>query len=350
MPASSTGTASRQLTTTPCTRLKKAAARFVESLQKQGILRGTGRTSSPLTIATTLEKYEDCYATTATQESDTLAMSRWHYPPRGISDFTLDEIVSIEYDGEEEVFDVQVDTTENFIANGLVSHNTWWNEDDWAGRIQQVMASGEGDRFEIIKYPAINEDGDEYLLPDDSIVQILPGSDIPAGAKMTRPHNTAIHPARYTTEAMLRIKRNLAATGQKRVWNALYQQDPVPDEGDYFKRENLSEYDTPPSDLRIYGASDYAVTEGAGDYTEHGICATDQNMNLYVLDWWYGQTQADTWIEKQCDLILMHRPLIWFGEAGPIRRAIEYTIMTVLIPSISCSMPGVNCNAPLGAV
>ena len=30
---------------------------------------------------------------------------------------------------------------------------------------------------------------------------------------MTRPHNTAIHPARYTTEAMLRIKRNLFAAG-----------------------------------------------------------------------------------------------------------------------------------------
>lgn len=107
----------------------------------------------------------------------------------------------------------------------------------------------------------------------------------------------------------------------------MYQQEPVPDEGDFFKRENFSEYDLPPNELRIYGASDFAVTEGSGDFTEHGVFGLDINSNIYVLDWWRGQTQSDVWIEKMCDLIREWKPVVWFGEAGPIRRAIEPFLM-----------------------
>ena len=46
------------------------------------------------------------------------------------------------------------------------------------------------------------------------------------------------------------------------MWAALYQQRPAPEEGDYFKAEWLKPYDTLPAreTLRVYGASDYAVT------------------------------------------------------------------------------------------
>ena len=85
---------------------------------------------------------------TATQESDILELSLWHLPQPGISDFTLDDVISVEPDGVEEVFDVQVDRTENFIANGLVSHNTWWHDDDLAGRLQEAMrADPEADQI-----------------------------------------------------------------------------------------------------------------------------------------------------------------------------------------------------------
>lgn len=108
-----------------------------------------------------------------------------------------------------------------------------------------------------------------------------------------------------------------------RAWNALYQQDPAPDDGVYFKREMFNEYDLPPNQLHIYAASDYAVTEGAGDFTEHGIFGVDFNGDLYVLDWWREQALSNVWIEKQCDLIQRYKPLIWFGEMGAIRKAIE---------------------------
>lgn len=168
---------------------------------------------------------------------------------------------------------------------------TRWHEDDLGGRILER----ESHLWRIIKLPmeAIRDD--------------------PIGRKP----GERLWPEWFTDDMIRTAKMDT------RSWNALYQQEPVPDEGDYFKRDNFSEYDELPANLRIYAASDFAVTEGAGDYTEHGIFGVDQQLNVYVLDWWRGQTQSDVWIEKMCDLILEHKPLVWFGEAGPIRRAIE---------------------------
>ena len=80
---------------------------------------------------------------------------------------------------------------------------------------------------------------------------------------------------------------------------------------------------TDPPQGHIYGASDYAVSEGMGDYSEHGIFELDFNGDLYIRDWWRGQTKSDEWIERQCDLIAAYSPLIWFGEKGVIQKAIE---------------------------
>lgn len=164
---------------------------------------------------------------------------------------------------------------------------TWWSEDDWAGRIQQVMKMDDGgDQFEIVRYPALNEEGDEYILADDTIVEIPPMSPVPDGARMTRPRDTALHPARYTTEALKRIKKNYIASGLKRMWQSLYQQNPTPDDGIYFTREMLRRYShrPPRTTARIYQAWDFAITEEQqSDYT---VCATilqDTNDDLYVL-------------------------------------------------------------------
>lgn len=172
-------------------------------------------------------------------------------------------------------------------GGGVLGILTWWHEDDWAGRIQEVMKSGEGDVFEVVKYPAINEEGDEYILPDDTIQQFSIESDRPPeGSRLTRLHGTAIHPARYTTEMMLRIKSNLISSGLKRVWNALYQQNPVPDDGVYFTKEMLRWYTHPPrrEDMFVYQAWDFAITEKTdSDWT---VCATvgqDEQDNLYLL-------------------------------------------------------------------
>lgn len=175
-------------------------------------------------------------------------------------------------------------------GGGVLGIMTWWNEDDWAGRIQQVMATGEGDKFEIIKYPALNEEGDEYMMmdePGEPIRQIVPPQPVPKNAVLTRLKNTAIHPERYTTDAMLRIKANLKAAGQLRVWQALYQQNPTPDSGIHFTKEMFRYYGSRPAlqDMYIYQAWDFAITESEqNDFIVGVTIAVDHRDWAYVLD------------------------------------------------------------------
>lgn len=168
---------------------------------------------------------------------------------------------------------------------------TRWHEADLSGRILER----EGSRWEILKLPMLAIPGD------------------PLG----RPEGERLWPEWFTDEMVKTARMDV------RAWNALYQQDPAPDDGEYFKREYFNEYQTAPQLLHIYGASDYAVTEGAGDYTEHGVFGLDANGDLYLLDWWRAQAASNIWIERQCDLIAQWQPLIWFGESGAIRKAIE---------------------------
>lgn len=177
-------------------------------------------------------------------------------------------------------------------GGAVVIINTRWHDDDLSGRLLADMQDS-GDQWEVLSLPAIRPDG------------------------------SALWPEWYPLERLEQIRSVLPA----RDWNSLYQQNPIPDDGDYFKSDWLNDYDQLPDGLSVYGASDYAVTDGGGDYTEHGVFGIDTAGNVYVLDWWRGQTSSDVWIERKCDLILQHSPVCWFGEAGPIRRAVEPFMM-----------------------
>lgn len=283
---SNTATGSPSLSTTHSSLHRTECAPFAGTLPSKG--RGTGEVTSPSTTVTKQVRSEGCCATGAIPESDSLELSPLHWPLPGTSDFTLDDIVSIEPDGVEEVFDVQVERTENFIANGLVSHNTHWNEDDWAGRVQQLSKMDDGgDKFEIVKYPAINDVGDEYILPDESIEQFPPGSTIPPGAHMTRPMNTPLHEERYTYKMLMNTKATYTALGQQRWWAALYQQSPSLDDGEFFTKKMFKFYTTDPHLLerRTYQAWDFAITEKQkSDYTVGSTGYVDENNNLHVAD------------------------------------------------------------------
>jgi hypothetical protein len=56
-------------------------------------------------------------------------------------------------------------------------------------------------------------------------------------------------------------------------------------------------------DLNVYGASDYAVTQGRENYTVHIVIGLDHRQNMYLLDLWREQTTSDKWVEAFCDLV-----------------------------------------------
>lgn len=167
----------------------------------------TGAGSCALTTTTTPAESEGCCATTATSLSGTARLHATSSLPLDTYAITCDIIEAIEPAGIEDVFDIQVEATENFIANGLVSHNTRWHEADLAGKI---LASEDGPNWRYVRLPALAEEGD------------------PLGRAPGEPLCPELHPL-----ADLEEKRRVMGEG----FTGLYQQLPVPRGGLFFRRD-----------------------------------------------------------------------------------------------------------------
>lgn len=74
--------------------------------------------------------------------------------------------------------------------------------------------------------------------------------------------------------------------------------------------------------LRIYGASDYAVTAGGGDFTVHAVVGVDPHDDIYVIDGWAGQTESHIWVERFIDFVALYKPLRWAEENGQIIKSL----------------------------
>ena len=172
---------------------------------------------------------------------------------------------------------------------------TRWHEDDLAGRLLAQQGAG-GEQWKVLSLPAVAKE-------DDAL-----------GRKPGDP----LWPEYFQAEMFAQARLN------PREWSALYQQEPTPDTGDYFRREWVRWYDKAPvrETLRTYGASDYAVTADGGDYTVHGVIGVDPDDNIYLLDWWREQTSSEEWVESALDLMGRWRPLIWAEEAGQIIKGV----------------------------
>jgi predicted phage terminase large subunit-like protein len=184
-------------------------------------------------------------------------------------------------------------------ARRVVMH-TRWHDDDLAGRVMRQLDSL-GREYRLLCLPA--EAG-----PNDPLGR-NPGEmlwDDPGG---------------YDYGSVLRARKQ---DSDRRTWASLYQQNPVPDEGDYFKAEWLRACEKLPdkATLRVYGGSDYAVTADGGDYTVHVVIGLDPDGRMYLLDLWRKQASSDEWVEAFCDLVLKWKPLGWAEEQGQIKSGV----------------------------
>lgn len=222
-------------------------------------------------------------------------------PERINSNFILRNISSIKECEIEDVFDIQIEGTENFIADGLVSHNTRWHEDDPAGRILPLNYNGESGWIK-------GRDGNDWY------VICLPAECERADDPLGRKIGEILWPEWFTQEHFAPFKLNT------RTWSSLFQQRPAPESGDYFQSGWLKPYTKAPplETLRIYGASDYAVSQDKGDYTVHIIVGIDPLDQIYLLDLWREQKSSDIWVEEFCNLVEKWRPMGWAEEKGQI--------------------------------
>lgn len=163
-------------------------------------------------------------------------------------------------------------------GGGVLIINTRWHDDDLSGRLLERMNEDEEfERFDCIDFPAIAEE-DEYLSMDDRIVYAPE-----PGATLLRHKGEAMHPVRYGLKQLNAIKRVL----HPRHWNALYQQKPVPDDGEFFSRNQFIEMDYGPQllDGKAYIVCDFAISEKKlSDWTVIGAALHMPNDTIHLDD------------------------------------------------------------------
>ena len=175
-----------------------------------------GTASCASTIAMTLARCVDFCVTTATSLWGMVKPQKHSNAPQLTYAFTADPIVEITPAGREEVFDVEVERTENFIANGLVVHNTRWSKRDLTGQILKDAAANDSiGEWELIEFPAI--------LPSEK----------------------PLWPEFWELGELLKVKRDVPNS----KWMAQYQQNPVSESAAIVKREWWQEWpkENPPS-------------------------------------------------------------------------------------------------------
>jgi predicted phage terminase large subunit-like protein len=190
-------------------------------------------------------------------------------------------------------------------GGSLLLIQTRWHEDDLAGSLLPAGWQGESGLIRC-------RDGfDWHVL---CVAAKCERADDPLG----RPLGEYLWPEWFDAQHWRQFEHNA------RTWSALYQQRPAPQEGAYFSADWLRSYQAAPprNTLRIYGASDYAVTANGGDYTVHVVAGLDPAGRMYLLDLWRAQAASDRWIEAFCDLVLRWKPVAWAEEQGQIKAGV----------------------------
>lgn len=142
------------------------------------------------------------------------------------------------------------------------------------------------DRWEIVKYPAVATH-DEYLDPVNGKIFSLEGTTKSESylqrCKLLRRAGDALHPERFNKTLLSKYKRTM----EPRHWSALYQQNPIPDEGLYFTKDIITLKPTPPplEDMNIYVAWDLAISsKNEADWTVGIVAGHDWEDNIWILD------------------------------------------------------------------
>lgn len=221
-------------------------------------------------------------------------------------------------------------------GGGVLVIQTWWHDDDLAGRLQVAMTTDdEADQFELVKYPAVAE-ADEFLNLDTDLIEYdavhadhapAPGEEFEHEGthyRFIRPKGAPLHPERYDLVKLNRIKKTIPP----RFWAALYQQNPVPDDGAYFTKDQFRRAQLPRlADANVFVAVDFAISEKkTNDYTVITVGLQDTDDVLHVAEIVRFKSGDGMFIVESIlnTCRRWHNPSLVLGfEDGQIFRAIE---------------------------
>jgi len=182
-------------------------------------------------------------------------------------------------------------------GGGVLIIQTRWHDDDLSGWLENKMHAGDGEEWEIVRYPAVALKDEKY-----------------------RKTGEALHPERYDIAALARIER---AVGP-RVWDALYQQHPVAEDGTYFTKDMMHYYTgSPPARMHYYAAWDFAIGKlDRNDYTVGITVGVDMEDNIWVVDCRRGRWDAFEIAEEVVSMHKEHSAMVTGVERGQLSMAI----------------------------
>lgn len=216
------------------------------------------------------------------------------------------------------------------VTTAVMITQTRWHEDDLIGRLCDIdhphrIRNKEGLVVEddpcwdwtFVNIPAVLRKG---KVADAMGVELKRQSDPKILAQFGSEPMAALWPERFPLEHLA-----TAAQLDPQGFNALYMGKPTPDDGDYFKADWLVEYNAEdlPKNLRIYGASDHAVSEKTkADYTVIGCVGVDENDDIWVLpDLVWDRMETERTVEELLAKFKTHKPLLWWLEDDVISKA-----------------------------
>jgi predicted phage terminase large subunit-like protein len=205
----------------------------------------------------------------------------------------------------------------------IVVIHTRWSEDDLIGRLcdpshpehNAELAA----KWTYINIPAVIESenlsnalGMKLERPTDPDVLAMLG-DKPM---------TALWPDRYGLPFFSEVKRQ-----DERAFYSLYQGNPTPDDGDFYRRDWFKEYRAHdlPDNLRRYIACDFAISSREDrDKSCFLVAGIDDRGDIWILDdiFWGREGNADRLTDELIRLMKKHTPMMVFAESGHISKSL----------------------------
>lgn len=145
-------------------------------------------------------------------------------------------------------------------GGGIMIVMTRWGESDLVGQLLEVAkVDPQADQWRVVEYPAIAKYDEKH-----------------------RRQGEALHPERWDLAGLERKRASYIAAGQVRIWNSLFQCNPTPDQGVFFKKEWIRTYTTLPTNLTFYAGTDWAIGKKAmNDHTVIAPAGVAPNGDIY---------------------------------------------------------------------
>jgi predicted phage terminase large subunit-like protein len=263
--------------------------------------------------------------------------------------FVVDDPIRSDEDAQSQVYRDKIWKWFNAVVftrchskSGIVVVHTRWHADDLIGRLcdpdhpeRNKEYKGIADRWTYINIPAVVDD--PKLAADLGLTLEVQTDPLIVEQFGSKPIS-ALWPERKGLDILAEARNS-----DQRVFNALYMGRPSADDGEYFRAVDIVEYDVGelPADLKLYGASDHAVsTKQDRDYTVLGCVGVDENEDIWVLpDLVWERMQTDQTVEALLAQFRSHKPELWWMEDelisksfGPFlhKRMVEERIFTTI--------------------